>query len=346
MPTEAIDAVFLATYPFVHAARDYVAGLGLSLAELFSHPIYGGCLAEGKKRLAATLNGRLEPEIPADPVSQEISVLSFAVARLLAHATESRPIIESFGAAEARRARMLFDAADEAQRQALKTDLDVKVTDGTLPLKRYLELIPRLVREDSRHKLVNKPVTAGKVQLAAGDETLLMREAVYHRIIEPVPTRGLPKELAAEAKKIAKARRERRHAQAVGALDPDCLPPCIDHVIGLLEVGEASHNTMFILGTFLLNLGLPEDQILDVFRAMPTFDEDKARYQLSVLAGGRGGTEYTCPGCASIKSYGLCVADCQGIKHPLQLYRQRAREKRFRGRPPNKPSSAGEKKAT
>jgi DNA primase large subunit len=104
------------------------------------------------------------------------------------------------------------------------------------------------------------------------------------------------------------------------------MPPCMKGLVAAMEGGVASHNAMFILATFLANLGLSTDDLVKVFAKSPKFDEEKTRYQLGFLTGESGGTEYTCPTCATIKSHGLCKAECQ-VKHPLQHYRRNAKRK-------------------
>jgi DNA primase large subunit len=96
-------------------------------------------------------------------------------------------------------------------------------------------------------------------------------------------------------------------------------------ITGAMESGIASHAGMFILATFLANLGLTRDGILSVYSRSPKYDEEKTLYQLGFITGERGGTEYTCPTCATIKSQGLCRADCP-VKHPLQYYRRHAKK--------------------
>ncbi len=93
-------------------------------------------------------------------------------------------------------------------------------------------------------------------------------------------------------------------------------------MLSSLGAGNISHNSMFILGTFFIGLGLPVDEILKILSKFPKFDEEKSRYHIEFLAGEKSTIKYSCPSCAKIKSYGLCVNDCK-VKHPLQFYRNR-----------------------
>ncbi len=112
---------------------------------------------------------------------------------------------------------------------------------------------------------------------------------------------------------------------SVDELDTDALPPCMKAMISAMEMGHASHQSMFMLATFLSNLGLTEQQILGVYSKSPKFDAEKASYQLKYITGEVRGTEYICPACPTIKSQGLCTSQCD-VKHPLQYYRRRAKK--------------------
>jgi len=102
------------------------------------------------------------------------------------------------------------------------------------------------------------------------------------------------------------------------------MPPCIERLIKELQHGEnLSHFARFTLATFLIHAGWTTiDQIVDLFRNAPDFDEKVTRYQVEHLAGKRGGKKYDPPSCARIRQEGLCVADC-GVRHPLELLRRR-----------------------
>ena len=74
-------------------------------------------------------------------------------------------------------------------------------------------------------------------------------------------------------------------------------------------------------------IGMDLHQIVEVYTRAPDFDIQKTMYQVEHISG-RGGTEYTPPGCATMKTYGLCVnpdAICKNksVTHPLWYYKQK-----------------------
>ena len=156
---------------------------------------------------------------------------------------------------------------------------------------------------------------------------MLLREAVRLKIMEPAKIKTTPdavKKTVNELKGIFSVAIEQ---PKVEFLEEKALPKCITNIIALVNRNEANHNSRFILATFLIGLGLDLEDILKIFSQSPKYDAEKTRYQLEFLLGQKGNTKYTCPACITIKSYGLCRADCK-VKHPQQYYRQNASDVR------------------
>ncbi len=102
-------------------------------------------------------------------------------------------------------------------------------------------------------------------------------------------------------------------------ISKDIFPPCINSLLESLLKGEnLSHHQRFALATFLINIGLDIEIILQLFRYSPDFNEKIARYQIEHLAGLRGSKKkYLTYSCGTMKVLGICKAECD-IKNPLQ----------------------------
>jgi len=100
-------------------------------------------------------------------------------------------------------------------------------------------------------------------------------------------------------------------------------PPCITAILATLKKGvNLDHTSRLVLIFFLLNAEKSVEEIVDLFRAQPDFNEQKTTYYVEHAAGKRGsGTKYSSFGCAKIKSYGLCKEEqdfwCRW--HPLHV---------------------------
>jgi len=283
---------------------------------MIEHPIYSACIEAGRSRLVCALHNKDWSGL-AEGIELEISILSYPVARIIANLTESRIVLGRFARWEAARAHSFFKSEDTGVLSDLRRDLGFPKTEGGMDFKDYLRFSTDIAKSDPSWKLSNRIIGGGKVVLDDSSELLLLREAVRLKVSEPVKASSAPKKLKEIAIKIKASEGLAESKITTKELEGMQLPPCIKHMLSLLEVGEASHSTMFILGTYFINLGLPIDDVVELFRRFPNFNEEKARYQLEFLSGENGGTKYSCPSCSKIKSYSLCDWDC-GIKHPLQ----------------------------
>jgi DNA primase large subunit len=71
------------------------------------------------------------------------------------------------------------------------------------------------------------------------------------------------------------------------------------------------------------------DEIVETYEVNPGFGEEMTRYQTDHIRGETGPTEYTCPSCATMVTYGDCRNKdelCETISHPLGYYRKKLDE--------------------
>ncbi|MDD5111155.1 MAG: hypothetical protein PHG85_01260 [Candidatus Altiarchaeota archaeon] len=319
---ETTDLQTLARYPFLSGAKKYVEKLGMTLDKIGEHPVYSAAIMLARQRILDMPAGNFKP--PEDEkTDQELLILSYPLARILASAIGDKTIAGRYAAAEAETAYERLRAEDQTTIEAIKEDLGLSA-DTAISLPEYLKLATRPAKKDAAYKLVNRTVNKGMVSLSPGDDLLLLKEAIRQKVLEPANVKNIPSSMKKTVNELK--------TMLIGAasekpeiefLDENAVPPCIKHVIGLLQSNQANHNARFILATFLTGVGLKEDQILKIFSTSPKYEEEKTRYQLGFLTGEKGNTKYTCPACATIKTYGLCKADCR-VKHPQQYYRNNA----------------------
>jgi len=100
-------------------------------------------------------------------------------------------------------------------------------------------------------------------------------------------------------------------------------PPCMVAILEALKRGEnLPHTARFAITTYLLKRGWDVEQIVDLFRNAPDFNEKITRYQVQHIAGRAGGRkEYAVPSCKTMREWGLCITNC-GIKNPLEYGRK------------------------
>jgi DNA primase large subunit len=124
--------------------------------------------------------------------------------------------------------------------------------------------------------------------------------------------------LAMQKKKI--------EAAPVGKISIEKLPPCMKEILSAIQSGEnVPHMGRFSLVAFLSSLKLSTSEILKLFSSAPDYQEDKTRYQVEHITGASSSTEYKCPGCEKMRTYGICPVDkmddiCKKVRHPLSYY--------------------------
>ena len=204
------------------------------------------------------------------------------------------------------------------------------------PLTEYVRLAKRFLSDPS-WKVVNKALLGGYVYLTQYELARLAEEAITQKVLEDIRELGkvdeesLPEPLKPLLEKVKE--RVARKAASSGikgakGLVPEALPPCIKAIYAKALQGEnLSHQERFTLATFLLNVGMDVEEVLEIFRNMPDYNERIARYQVEHLAGLKGShKKYSPPSCRTMVSWGLCPGKEECKKnHPLSEYYRRLR---------------------
>ncbi len=218
------------------------------------------------------------------------------------------------------------------------------VLEEDYPVRMFLTEYVRLAKRflsDPSWKVVNKALLGGYVYLTPPELVRLAEEAIVQKVQNDVKELGrvdesaVPEKLRPLLEEVKKRLNKRASKVRVGGVKgfvPEALPPCIKAIYAKAMQGEnLSHQERFTLATFMLNVGLDVDQVLEVFKNMPDYNERIARYQVEHLAGLRGShKKYSPPSCRTLVSWGLCPGreECKR-NHPLSEYfrRLRARKK-------------------
>jgi DNA primase large subunit len=72
------------------------------------------------------------------------------------------------------------------------------------------------------------------------------------------------------------------------------------------------------------------ENIIELFKNFPDFNERMTRYQVEHIAGERGSrTRYKPPKCDTLKTHGLCAEPdetCRKANHPINYYKRKSKE--------------------
>jgi DNA primase large subunit len=313
----------MARYPFTSGAKEFVGALNLSIDGIMKHPLYSAAVELGAQRVVDCYEGKFKPRTD-DALSCKLTVLSYPIARMIANAVGSKVIIDRYASGEADAMATLLNREDENVIADITRELNIGYENKSIELTRFIHLSSSLAKKTPKWKLLNRIVESGRVHVEEDEIRTLLREAIKEEVKKPVDTKKIPDELKKRAKNIKGMLTADKQDIKLDKVDEKALPPCIKAMIGMLEQGTASHNAMFVMATFFTNLGLGTDDLVNIFRKSPKFNEETTRYQIEFLSGQKSNTEYTCPTCVTIKSWGLCKWDCP-VKHPIQYYRNNSR---------------------
>jgi len=325
-----------ATYPFISLASQLVKELEESLGISAILSPESEVLRRSIERIREAVYSRITSTYKKD---LDVEILSHPVALLLMKHMSNARLINVY--AEAEKNRVLVNLLKEDHEKLVGLAVDgfnwhVKREKNYLLIRfdDYLRTSVNIL--DSRWKLVNRKLVNGYVELSRKDFSRLLAEAYRTRILERANQAMDVQVLSALKAIIEELDREfqgflpkiNTSVTYIDEYEPSALPPCILKLLEDAEQGKnLPHMARFTLATFLISIGKGPEELLDVFRKMPDFDESKTLYHLRHIAGEIGSrTRYTPPSCATLRTFNLCVADddiCQRVKHPLTYYNKK-----------------------
>ncbi|HMA05198.1 MAG TPA: DNA primase regulatory subunit PriL [Methanomicrobiales archaeon] len=344
-----LDRRDLAKYPFLKEAQEWVAGRTGTLDQ-FLATNYGKIAARnGKQRVLEAISGG-EPGGNRPISSPEHEVFSYALARILVSCGKDRALIDRLTRFEAARAFGFLQEEDPDKRSYVAESLGIDPDTEDLPVTEYVELVTQL-RED-RWRLVNRQVIRGRVQIGKDELEELVRERIRHLLHRqlPLPVPAQVCEVLSPLLADISATYQATVMRDFGEVEEGAFPPCLQALVGAITAGtNLPHAGRFAITAFLHNIGMKPVQIMEIFARAPDFDPEKTRYQVEHISG-RGGTEYTAPSCATLRTTGFCVnrdSTCERVNHPLSYYRLKKRREKGRAKEAEgekgKAEEAGEK---
>lgn len=335
----ALDEKDLVKYPFLKESQQFIASQTEALDTFLS--------TESGKRALSLAADRIEQAIRQSPQAMpeeraplfdrygvRLSLASYALARVIASCMHDRMIPDRLARYEAWRSFRFLIEEEGGKKAHVADSLGIDPGSATIPVVTYIEIAAGM-RED-RWRLVNRDVWEGRVRIHTGELDELLRERIRVVIARQFPTRvpsSVCERVAPYVARVTAVHQERMLEQ-FGEVDETSFPPCMQAIIAALCGGtNLPHTGRFALTAFLHNIGMESSAIIEMYCSAPDFDLQRTMYQVEHITG-RGGTEYTAPSCAAMKTTGLCVKRdpvCDKVSHPLSYYRLKKRVKERSG---------------
>jgi len=331
----------LAKYPFMPRASEYIKNLDLTIEDLIK-PEYREILERAEDRIEeAILFGLVGKPSPKD----DVEIISFPIAMMMVAATDDRFMKRRYALAEAKRiSEFLREEKSENILEIAKVFnwriRLIEVYVGSLVYEFALHFVDYLRNatniQNRKWKLVNRVLLNGEVYLTRAEASRLLEEEVRRYIESKLGIKvgllpeGIMKRVGKLKQLFLMKRREIRWEEIPKEVSIIAFPPCIKALYGAAVSGQRlSHMGRFTLTSFLINIGMTVENVVNMFRSVSDFDERMTRYQVEHIAGGRGSrTRYTAPRCDTLRTHGLCPGMdeiCRKIRHPLTYYRRKLR---------------------
>jgi DNA primase large subunit len=353
------EPIHLCFYPFLSAASNYVEESGITLDNLIRTGAFLYARSRGKERIIEAINdGKVRKQVIISNAQAETELLSYPFARILVSCIGDERLVRRYALSEAKAAyeKLLEDSSTGSSSDTdiiyeMSEEFGIRVDflpgereQVQMPFVDYLRFAANL--RDKRWKLVNRGLEKGEVKLRKSEFVRIIQEAMYERIKKDLPldvpadiceaisgyTGDIKKELEEMRKKFGDTGFGFESGSGFLVKDPSCFPPCISYILSNLKEGiNVPHSARFAVTSFLLNVGLTEDEIIEIYKNSPDFDEDRTRYQVGHIAGDKGSVRYTAPSCATMRTYGNCIGNdeiCEKISHPLSYYKLKLKMKK------------------
>jgi len=319
-----------AKYPFDKDSMEFLRRISLSIEEYTSGE-FSYMLDLAYKRAEMDING--EPPLNWD--NDYIESIIYYLAMLIVSGTRNNILYRRFSEAEAKRVYKLLqnDKVDNIIRIAKNLGIDCKKYNENkikISLFHFIKITRSL---SSIHwRLYNFKLSKGYVTIDKRRFSRLVSQVVKDNIFDminrikevPMKIKEYSGNLLEKASQYIKQEEAFAEEEILSKKIED-YPPCIKYLLNNVGSG-LSHPGRFTLVTFLHSVGYTIDEIVDIFRVTPDYNEKMTKYQVEHILGLRGSRiEYSAPSCKKIRSYGYCLADeiCKkyNIKHPVSYMR-------------------------
>ena len=342
-----------ARFPFLKECSRIAEINGVGVEQLTASGEYGAARKRGTERVLDAIQSSEVSYVPltGSDYDRLMEIVSYPYARMLVSAVNDRFLTKRYALAEAVRMNRLLGEEDHETVTAVSKELGVNTTNAGGELRMhftdYIRFSVRIKSPD--WKLVNTEVQKGFVNLPKERFYRVLQNALQDRIESELPL-DLPDDLKTVLRKdtdhiriILGEMKSKYNPATGGDIRIDMFPPCMRFMLAGTQNGvNLPHSGRFALVSFLCNLGMDSERILNLFSQSPDFDASKSSYQIRHITE----REYTPPECSTMKSYGICFepdALCNSGKmhHPLNYYR-------IKTRPPQDKTASnnGEQKGT
>jgi DNA primase large subunit len=265
-----------------------------------------------------------------DEIIASSYVKIYPLSKIILSIIDNTPLLQSF--ANYYQKRFLYFSKKETNPEIindLATDICPNIQFDSKKEQYYIALIDLLTLDlGEDYKLQYTNLKEGNIFFINKEQLLEFLAVVLKKRIlrtTEVNKKELPKvylEISEDIKKKFQSTQKEREDfdyRFSGKLSNNDFPPCFDKLYNdLLSGKKLSHIGNYHLAVFLAGVGYSYEDIINIYKHAPNFDERIAGYQIKKILE----KKYSIANCETLKSNDLCVFDCK-VKHPLQLLKRK-----------------------
>jgi len=316
------DFIFAYKYPFSELARKITKANSFSLQNI-PESIKERAFIRIKRAL--DLKPYIQQNIEKSKSIMLDEILSFSLAKILIALTKNETLKQRF--AESTASACFFFLEKEKEKQAL-----IEILSNDLKLNICFDLNEKKFRVplnefvsvsflDKQLFLVNQQLEQGNVFMDLNAALRFISKSIYLHLLNSFSfdLNEFPKELHLIASQLIKSiEKERKQLIISKNINLDFFPYCMRSLYDRLYAGEKiNHSERFALATFLVQIGMPIESIIDLFKHAPNFNERITRYQVERIKQ----KKYFSPSCNTLREQGIACNNCNS-KSPVQYYKK------------------------
>ena len=299
------ESEFAAKYPFSNQAKKLISQTQIS----------DKVVQIAIERIKKAAEGQISPRVLLSEEDRIEWIASYAASRMILSYIKNSYLTNRFAVIESKIIRGYLDKADPKEMENICAFFGIEIQNKEG--KTYLE-IPTFLKYSPRsieYKLINRRLIEGKIEIKQTELRRLIEEGSRKKI-EQIPLIKEPSELVIDAaKKILSELPKDTSTQITIKVEDH--PPCVQKLLDNASKHiNLNHQSRFYLATYLLGIGMKEEEIAKIYANLPDYSEKITVYQIGQIRK-RG---YTTPACATVNTYGLCCAVCK-IGNPLNWHK-------------------------
>lgn len=338
----------LAKYPFTTEAGGYVQNLGLKVQDLTS-PDFLEVVDTAIRRVEEALGEGIHTDWRG--IKDTVEILTYPIAVMIVMQLGDPFLKRRYALAEAKRAYKLL--LGELPHKSKEHLLDMAISTFGWKIQQTDEIVGGIqynfllsftdyLRDaagfhEDKWKLVNRLLVEGSVYLTTVEAARLLQEEIQRRIARKLDEKldfELPAQILQKIEPVklllAQRKGEITIREAPLGFMAMAFPPCIKKLYDAVFSGQPiPHLGRFTLTSFLLNVGMSADNVINLFSQLADYSSEMTRYQVEHIAGARGSrTRYRPPNCDTLRTHGFCLRGdelCRKGRHPLAYYRRKLR---------------------